>query len=69
MKKIILFDGYCNLCNSFVNKIIRLDSDERFLFAPLQGKKGKEVVKQFDLQKKNIDSIILYSDKKIKIKS
>jgi len=46
-----------------------LDSDERFLFAPLQGKKGKEVVKQFDLQKKNIDSIILYSDKKIKIKS
>ena len=69
MKKIILFDGGCNLCNSFVNKIISLDSDKRFLFATLQGKKGKEVIKQFELQKKNIDSIVLYSDKKIKIKS
>ena len=69
MKKIILFDGVCNLCNSLINKIIRLDSGERFLFAPLQGKKGKEVIKKFNLHKKNIDSIVLYSDKKIKIKS
>jgi predicted DCC family thiol-disulfide oxidoreductase YuxK len=69
MKKIILFDGVCNLCNSLINKIIRLDSSERFLFAPLQGEKGKEVIKEFNLQKQNIDSIVLYSDQKVKIKS
>ena len=68
-KKIILFDGVCNLCNSLVNKIIRLDKHDKFLFASLQGKKGKEIIKEFNLQEKNIDSIVLYSDKEIKIKS
>ena len=68
-KKIILFDGVCNLCNSLINNIIRLDSSERFLFAPLQGEKGKEVIEEFNLQKQNIDSIVLYSDQKVKIKS
>ena len=68
-KKIILFDGVCNLCNSLVNKIIRLDKHDKFLFASLQGKKGKEIIKEFNLQEKNIDSIVLYSNKEIKIKS
>ena len=68
-KKIILFDGVCNLCNSLVNKIIRLDKHDKFLFASLQGKKGKEIIKEFNLQEKNIDSIVLYSNKVIKIKS
>lgn len=68
-KKIILFDGVCNLCNSLVNKIIRLDKHDKFLFTSLQGKKGKEIIKEFNLEEKNIDSIVLYSNKEIKIKS
>jgi predicted DCC family thiol-disulfide oxidoreductase YuxK len=68
-KKIILFDGVCNLCNNLINKIIRLDKHDKFLFASLQGKKGKEIIKEFNLQEKNIDSIVIYSDKEIKIKS
>ena len=68
-KKIILFDGVCNLCNNLINKIIRLDKHDKFLFASLQGKKGKEIIKEFNLQDKNIDSIVLYSNKEIKIKS
>jgi len=68
-KKIILFDGVCNLCNNLINKIIRLDKHDKFLFASLQGKKGKEIIKEFNLQEKNIDSIVLYSNKEIKIKS
>ena len=32
----ILFDGECNLCNGFVDFVIRRDRAGRFQFAPLQ---------------------------------
>jgi predicted DCC family thiol-disulfide oxidoreductase YuxK len=68
-KDIILFDGMCNMCNTFVNFIIKLDKKEQFLFSPISGKKGQELAKKFNLNQKKIDSIILLSDNKIKIKS
>ncbi len=33
---IILFDGVCNLCNGFVQFVIRHDKKQRFKFASLQ---------------------------------
>ena len=35
--KVILFDGYCGLCNTSVNWIIAKDSEHHFKFTPLQG--------------------------------
>jgi len=35
--KVILFDGYCGLCNKSVNWIIAKDSEHHFKFTPLQG--------------------------------
>ena len=64
-KDIILFDGMCNMCNTFVNFIIKLDKKEQFLFSPISGKKGQELAKKFNLNQKKIDSIILLSDNKI----
>ena len=40
-KKVILFDGVCNLCNGAVNWIIRRDARDTFRFAPLQGEVGQ----------------------------
>jgi predicted DCC family thiol-disulfide oxidoreductase YuxK len=37
----ILFDGVCNLCNGFVQFVIRHDSKGRFRFAALQSEAGK----------------------------
>ena len=34
---IIYFDGYCNLCNSFVDSLIRRDKKRALKFASLQG--------------------------------
>jgi hypothetical protein len=31
-EKIIFYDGHCNLCNGFVNAIIKLDKKNIFLF-------------------------------------
>ena len=68
-QNIIFFDGMCNMCNNFINLIIKLDKEKKFLFSPISGKKGQEIVKSFKLKQQKIDSIILLSDNKIKVKS
>lgn len=41
--RIIFFDGHCNLCNNFVDWLIKKDSESIFLYSSLQGKKIQEV--------------------------
>ncbi len=60
-KKLILFDGVCNLCNSTVQYVIKRDSKNTFLFAALQSEVGKNIIKQFDIDTKKIDSILLFT--------
>lgn len=59
-KKVILFDGVCNLCNSSVNKVINYDKQNTFLFAALQSDAGREITKQLGINTTEVDSIILY---------
>lgn len=61
---IILFDGVCNLCNSSVNFIIDHDKKNDFRFASLQSVAGQDLLKKFDLNTKDFDSIILVEDGK-----
>ena len=59
-KKVILFDGVCNLCNTSVLKVIKYDKNNVFLFAALQSEKGKEIINYLGIDTSKIDSIILY---------
>jgi len=59
-KKIILFDGVCNLCNSSVQFVIKHDKKDIFRFAALQSEIGEKILKHIAIDPKNIDSIILY---------
>ncbi|MCI2228138.1 DCC1-like thiol-disulfide oxidoreductase family protein [Polaribacter sp. MSW13] len=59
-KKIILFDGICNLCNDSVLKVIKFDKKNNFVFAPLQSKTGQAITKHLKIDTSKIDSIILY---------
>ena len=59
-KKIILFDGVCNLCNGFVQFVIKYDKKDIFRFAALQSEIGQEILEQTGLCNQNIDSVILY---------
>ncbi|RZJ67303.1 MAG: thiol-disulfide oxidoreductase DCC family protein [Flavobacterium sp.] len=59
-KKIILFDGVCNLCNSFVQFVIKRDKNDVFRFVPLQSELGESILKHIGIDPKQIDSIILY---------
>jgi predicted DCC family thiol-disulfide oxidoreductase YuxK len=59
-KKIILFDGICNLCNDAVLKVIKYDKKNVFLFAALQSEAGKKITDYLKIDTSKIDSIILY---------
>lgn len=42
-KRIILFDGVCNLCNGFVRFILKHDKSNSLLFSPLQSDTGRRI--------------------------
>ena len=69
-KKIILFDGLCNLCAASVQFIIKRDKKDVFRFVSLQSDLGQELLQQLPISTQKIDSIILYeSDKTYYYKS
>ena len=60
-KKIILFDGICNLCDSSVQFIIKHDKKDKFRFVALQSKLGIEICNYIGIDQTKIDSIVLYN--------
>ena len=59
-KKLILFDGVCNLCNEAVLNIIKQDKKDIFLFTALQSNTGKNIINELEIDTSKIDSIVLY---------
>lgn len=59
-KKIVLFDGVCNLCNSFIDQIVKRDKNNVFLFASLQSGIGIAIREHLKLDTSKLDSVILY---------
>ena len=58
-KKIILFDGVCNLCNDAVIFIIKHDKNDQFRFASLQSEIGRKLMEERGIDSNYLDSIIL----------
>lgn len=58
-KKIVLFDGVCNLCDRTVQTIIKHDKEDVFRFAPLQSDIGLQIVNERGIDTENLDSVIL----------
>jgi len=69
-KKLILFDGVCNLCNTSVQFAIKRDTQNIFMFTPLQSKIGKQILLDYNIDASKIDSILLYEhDRGVSYKS
>lgn len=64
-KKIILFDGICNLCNQSVQFVIEHDKNKQFLFASLQSNYGQKVLKENNFNSTDFDSMVYIEDNKI----
>jgi len=58
-KKIILFDGVCNLCNGAINFIIKRDKKDVFRYASLQSEIGQKLITERGIDISKIDSILL----------
>ena len=63
-KKIILFDGVCNLCDSSVQFVIKHDKKDVFRFVPLQSELGQKICIHIGISTSTIDSTILYEPEK-----
>lgn len=61
-KKLILFDGVCNLCDASVQYIIKHDKNDVFRYTALQSKVGQEIINKFNIDTNQTDSILLYSE-------
>ena len=58
-KKIILFDGVCNLCNNSIQFVINRDKKDIFRYAALQSEVGRKLVSERKINTEQVDSIIL----------
>lgn len=56
---VVLFDGVCNLCNGAVQFLIRRDDDDVFRFASLQSETAQTLLRSFNLNTENFDSIVV----------
>jgi predicted DCC family thiol-disulfide oxidoreductase YuxK len=68
MRRVILFDGVCNFCNSSVQFIIKRDPKAKFHFTSLQSEIGQQLIKEYQIPKE-IDSFIYLEGEKTYIKS
>lgn len=59
---ILLYDGYCALCNFFVKLILRFNTKQNIYFAPLDSNIAKTIITNFRVDP-SIDSVIYFDGK------
>jgi predicted DCC family thiol-disulfide oxidoreductase YuxK len=59
-KKIILFDGVCNLCDASVQYVIKHDKKDVFRFVQLQSELGKKIATHIGVDTTKLDTFIVY---------
>ncbi len=57
-KKIIVFDGICLLCNSFVQFLLKRDKSKQFYFTTAQSNFAQELNKTQPFPMSSLDSVI-----------
>jgi predicted DCC family thiol-disulfide oxidoreductase YuxK len=56
---VILYDGVCNFCNTWVDILLRIDRQGKFRFAPLQSTVGQDLLVAMGKQADDISSVVL----------
>ena len=59
---VVLFDGVCNLCEGFVQFVIRNDPEAVFRFAPLQSEVGQALLADCGWEDHELDGVVLVED-------
>lgn len=68
-KTILLFDGYCNLCQSSVQFVLKHEKKPEIYFTSLQSEIGIQLLKHYGINPNKVDSLVLIENNKVFIKS
>jgi len=68
-QRILLYDGYCQLCSAAVRFVLRHSDHSAFRFLPLHTPETTALLKSFTLPEKLPDSLILISGTGIYLRS
>lgn len=69
MSGTILVDGVCNLCNGFVQFVIKRDPQARFRFGALSSDAARKVLEEAGVRGPIPDSIVLVQDGRVYFRS
>lgn len=67
-RPVVLFDGVCNLCNSFVNFIMDRDGGE-FRFASIQSEAGADLMRDAGLSPEEMETFVVVDGEEVYTKS
>lgn len=68
-ESIIFFDGNCNLCNGFVQFVLKNEASSLFLFCSLQSEFSINFFKENNFNTNGIDSVIVFQNNQFYIQS
>lgn len=68
-KNIILYDGYCKLCNASLKFILKRDKQKVFQYYPIQSPEAELLLTRRFTDESIPDSVILLSGRELYIKS
>ena len=66
---ILLFDGHCNLCNAWVQYVVKRDSSSTIRFASLQSGAGRRLLEEHQIDANYIDSLVLFEEGRFSVSS
>ena len=61
----MLFDGVCNLCNSWVQFVIKHNSKQTVKMAALQSPEGEKIIAEHEIPEGYLDSLVLVRNGKV----
>jgi len=61
---LVFFDGVCNLCNSTVQFLVKIDKHRRLQFGSLQGETAKKILPAYNISPDKLSSIIFIHNNK-----
>jgi predicted DCC family thiol-disulfide oxidoreductase YuxK len=61
---LVFFDGVCNLCNSTVQFLLKIDRHQRLTFGSLQGASAKKILPDYNISPEKLRSIIFIHNNK-----
>lgn len=62
---LVFFDGICNLCNSTVQFLLKIDKYQRLTFGSLQGETANKILPSYQIAPEKLSSIIFIHNNKV----